>query len=174
MRGLSTSILLFAPAALAKTIPYTLNITNAEVSLDGYRRSAVTLNGITPGPILTANKGDALLVTVNNRLTDHTMRLSATIHWHGIVSADNPKSSLTFNCGIRFSLTYTVRLVPTPDGLRRRPCLYHPVPHCSRVREELFCRFQALSKFRTVTRTRTTSKQAIRPARSGGFHGVSR
>lgn len=87
MHGLSVSQVLLALAALTqgKIVPYTLNVANRNVSLDGFKRSAITLNGLTPGPILTATKGDDLRVTVNNRLNDHTMRVSTTVHWHGIV-----------------------------------------------------------------------------------------
>jgi FtsP/CotA-like multicopper oxidase with cupredoxin domain len=88
MRGLSTSFLVLVTTALvhAREIPYELDLENDRVNPDGFPRSAITLNGITPGPILTGFKGDDLLVTVNNELTDHSMRVSSTIHWHGIVS----------------------------------------------------------------------------------------
>lgn len=89
MRGLSVSSLLLTAAALvqSKTVEYTFDLAHGPVAPDGFKRSAVTINGITPGPVLKANKGDDFMVYVNNGLSDHSMRLSTTIHWHGIVSS---------------------------------------------------------------------------------------
>ena len=33
-----------------------LNITNADISPDGFTRAAVVTNGVFPGPLITANK----------------------------------------------------------------------------------------------------------------------
>ncbi|KAJ7827250.1 laccase, partial [Mycena olivaceomarginata] len=60
-----------------------ITLVNAVVSPDGFSRSAVTANGIAPGPIITALKGEEFNLNVINALTDHTMLLSSSIHWHG-------------------------------------------------------------------------------------------
>ncbi|KAJ7776229.1 laccase 1 [Mycena metata] len=68
-------------AAIGPTADITL--VNAAVAPDGFSRSAVTANGVVPGPLITANKGDTLNLNVINSLTDNTMLLSSSIHWHG-------------------------------------------------------------------------------------------
>jgi iron transport multicopper oxidase len=68
---------------------YTLNIANAYISPDGFYRSASLANGQFPGPLLSANKGDSMSVTVNNQLSDSRMRRSTSIHWHGIYQTHN-------------------------------------------------------------------------------------
>ncbi|KAJ7469670.1 laccase [Mycena latifolia] len=60
-----------------------ITLRNAVISPDGYSRSAVLANGIYPGPLIVAKKGDHFNLNVVNSLTDPTMLLSSTIHWHG-------------------------------------------------------------------------------------------
>jgi iron transport multicopper oxidase len=76
------SAFLLASLALVKsrTLRHTFNIAENNVSPDGFIRSAVTINGLTPGPVLTGNKGDDFMVLVNNNLNDPSMRQSLTIH----------------------------------------------------------------------------------------------
>jgi len=85
MRKVSVAFLLAGLSLVQSAVlNYTLNIASTEVSPDGFPRHAITVNGSTPGPVLTGNKGDDFLVLVNNDLSDPTMRQSLTIHWHGI------------------------------------------------------------------------------------------
>ncbi|KAF8529557.1 laccase [Hysterangium stoloniferum] len=67
-----------------RTRSYTFDIAAKKVSPDGLTRSAITVNGHTPGPVLVGEKGDDFSVLVKNHLNDPTMRQSLTIHWHGI------------------------------------------------------------------------------------------
>ncbi|KAJ7734089.1 laccase [Mycena metata] len=60
-----------------------ITLLNANVAPDGFSRSAVTANGVVPGPLIVANKGDDFNLNVINALTDDTMLLSSSIHWHG-------------------------------------------------------------------------------------------
>lgn len=77
---LSLSLLaLSAHSVSAAFVDYTLNIVNAQISPDGFIRSASLVNGQFPGTVLFANKGDVLRNTVVNQLTDPTMRRSTTI-----------------------------------------------------------------------------------------------
>lgn len=69
MRTVSTSLLLLSGMTFARVLHYTLDIANGLVSPDGFERSAVTVNGITPGPVLIASKGDTMIVNVTNRLS---------------------------------------------------------------------------------------------------------
>ncbi|KAK7007823.1 multicopper oxidase/laccase [Favolaschia claudopus] len=72
----------FIPSALASIGPTAdLTLVNVDVSPDGFSRSAVTVNGIVPGPVIVANKGDQFSLNVINTLTDDTMLLSSSIHW---------------------------------------------------------------------------------------------
>jgi iron transport multicopper oxidase len=62
----------------------TLNVVNARVAPDGFQRSAVVANGVYPNPPILATKGQTLRVTLNNRLTDPTMRRSTALNLDGI------------------------------------------------------------------------------------------
>ena len=86
MRGVSVAFFLAGLSLVqSRTLNYTFDIAAKNVTPDGFTRSAITVNGQTPGPVLTGNKGDDFLVLVNNHLNDPSMRESLTIHWHGIV-----------------------------------------------------------------------------------------
>ncbi|KAJ6453702.1 laccase [Mycena sanguinolenta] len=78
---LALSLVSPSSAAIGPTADITL--VNADVAPDGFTRSAVTANGIVPGPLITANAGDEFNLNVINTLTDDTMLLSSSIHWHG-------------------------------------------------------------------------------------------
>ncbi|KAF9445939.1 multicopper oxidase [Macrolepiota fuliginosa MF-IS2] len=85
--GLKISTLfLCAAAALAKTIGpvATITLANKDISPDGFTRPASLINGVHPGPVITANKGDRIKINVANELSDPNQQRGATIHWHGI------------------------------------------------------------------------------------------
>jgi iron transport multicopper oxidase len=50
-----------------------------EISPDGFKRNAELVNGVFPGPVLTANKGDVIQVNVKNHLLDSAMVRSTSI-----------------------------------------------------------------------------------------------
>ncbi|CAD0098650.1 unnamed protein product [Aureobasidium mustum] len=58
----------------------TVTISNGTVSPDGVERSALLVNGVTPGPVIRANWGDWIVVHVQNNLKDQ----GTGIHFHGI------------------------------------------------------------------------------------------
>ncbi|XP_051143331.1 laccase-12-like [Andrographis paniculata] len=69
--------------------------------------SAITVNGMLPGPTLEVNNGDSLVVKVVNRA-----RYNVTIHWHGVRQlrtawADGPE--FITQCPIRPGGSYTYR-----------------------------------------------------------------
>ncbi|KAJ3785065.1 Cu-oxidase-domain-containing protein [Lentinula aff. detonsa] len=107
---------------LGATVPVTLDIINAVGAPDGFSRSMVTANGTYPGPLITANKGDTLVVTVNNKLTDDTMRMSTSLDFDGIfvetANSFNEGSSFVTACPItpNASYTYTIPLVNNQTG----------------------------------------------------------
>ncbi|KAJ9619830.1 hypothetical protein H2203_008101 [Taxawa tesnikishii (nom. ined.)] len=60
-------------------VPVQLDLTECTVSPDGIERTALCVNGQTPGPLIEANWGDILQITVTN-----SMSLNGTsVHWHG-------------------------------------------------------------------------------------------
>ncbi|KAF5374041.1 hypothetical protein D9757_010059 [Collybiopsis confluens] len=81
-----TSLLFLGPigTALAAIGPVTdLHIQNSFIQPDGFNRSGVLAEGMFPGPLITGTKGDNFKINVINELTNNTMLLSTSIHWHG-------------------------------------------------------------------------------------------
>jgi iron transport multicopper oxidase len=137
-----------AGAALAPGItrPVTLNIANTQLAPDGFKRSVVVANGQYPGPLIKANKGDTLEVTVHNRLTDPTMRRSTSLDFDGIFfsteNAYNEGTPFVTTCPIAPGASYTYEVpltnqagtfwyhsqlsVQYVDGLRGPLIVYDP------------------------------------------------
>ncbi|SFB18380.1 copper resistance system multicopper oxidase [Pseudomonas sp. NFPP24] len=67
------------PTVLAGT-EFALFIDQMPVNLTGRNRTALTINGSLPGPLLRWREGDTVTVRVKNRLAEPT-----SIHWHGIL-----------------------------------------------------------------------------------------
>ncbi|KAG2069791.1 laccase [Suillus decipiens] len=61
-----------------------LTIANKAIAPDGYQRSATLVNGVFPGPLITAQKGDNFSIEVANELTDTSMFMTTSVHFHGI------------------------------------------------------------------------------------------
>ena len=55
------------------------SLTDSGILPDGYPRNAQVVNGLFPGPLLTANKGDSVVINVQNNLLDNTMCRSTSI-----------------------------------------------------------------------------------------------
>ncbi|KAJ7846619.1 laccase 1, partial [Mycena olivaceomarginata] len=106
-----------------------ITLINAVVSPDGFSRSAVTANGVTPGPIITANKVSSFNLNVINALTDHTMLLSSSIHWHGFFQkntswADGP--SFVTQCPIAANDSFLIHVLYRGPGMSpTSPYRYH-------------------------------------------------
>ncbi|PPQ80727.1 hypothetical protein CVT25_001847 [Psilocybe cyanescens] len=67
-----------------------LYIGNKAISPDGFSRSSVlagtTIDSLSfPGPIIRATKGDTFHLNVVDQLTDPSMMMSTSVHWHGFV-----------------------------------------------------------------------------------------
>lgn len=62
------------------TREYWLELVNTTLAPDGYSRNVLTVNGSIPGPTITADWGDTVIVHVNNALTNN----GTSIHFHGI------------------------------------------------------------------------------------------
>ncbi|CAM3160870.1 copper oxidase [Pseudomonas floridensis] len=63
---------------------FDLFIGETPVNLTGNHRTAMTVNGGLPGPLLRWREGDTVTLRVKNRLKDTT-----SIHWHGILLPAN-------------------------------------------------------------------------------------
>ncbi|MEE4372469.1 copper resistance system multicopper oxidase [Pseudomonas alliivorans] len=63
---------------------FDLFIGETPVNLTGSPRTAMTVNGGLPGPLLRWREGDTVTLRVKNRLKDIT-----SIHWHGIILPAN-------------------------------------------------------------------------------------
>ncbi|KAJ7795666.1 laccase [Mycena olivaceomarginata] len=83
----ATCLISGALASIGPTADLTL--TNGDVAPDGFTRQAVLVNGQVPGPLIVANKGDEFNLNVVDQLTNETMLLSTSIHWHGFFQPNN-------------------------------------------------------------------------------------
>ncbi len=63
---------------------FDLFIGETPVNITGSARTAMTINGTLPGPILRWREGDTVTLRVRNRLSEDT-----SIHWHGIILPAN-------------------------------------------------------------------------------------
>ncbi|KAF8835559.1 laccase [Paxillus ammoniavirescens] len=122
-----------------------LYIGNQVIAPDGFSRSATLANGVYPGPLIRAQKNDQFVIQVFNELTDDTMPLDTSIHWHGIFQ---PKSNwadgvaYVTQCPIRPYKAFEYKFTPTGqtgtywyhshystqycDGLRGPLVIYDP------------------------------------------------
>jgi CopA family copper-resistance protein len=82
------------------------------VNITGRQRTATTVNGSIPGPILRMREGDVATINVTNRLSEHT-----SIHWHGLLlpNAMDGVPGLTFR-GIKPGETFTYRFPIKQSG----------------------------------------------------------
>ncbi|KAI4862115.1 putative multicopper oxidase [Hypoxylon rubiginosum] len=67
---------------------YDFNIARAKLSPDGYQRDMIVVNGQYPGPLIEANWGDWIEVTVTNNITNPEE--GTAIHWHALLQKDTP------------------------------------------------------------------------------------
>ncbi|NNB42534.1 copper resistance system multicopper oxidase [Pseudomonas chlororaphis] len=63
---------------------FDLFIGESQVNYSGTSRTAMTINGGLPGPLLRWREGDTVTIRVRNRLQEDT-----SIHWHGLILPAN-------------------------------------------------------------------------------------
>jgi iron transport multicopper oxidase len=108
-------LLAFVLATEAATVTYDFNITWVRANPDGaFERPTIGINGRWPLPVMTATKGDRVIVNVNNQLGNQT----TTIHFHGLFmngTTDMDGPAQVTQCGIppgsQFTYNFTVRML---------------------------------------------------------------
>jgi CopA family copper-resistance protein len=91
---------------------FDLFIGETPVNITGTPRTALTINGGIPGPLLRWREGDTVTLRVKNRLKDMT-----SIHWHGIILPANMDGvpGLSFH-GIEPDGTYVYQFKVKQNG----------------------------------------------------------
>ncbi|RPA96894.1 hypothetical protein L873DRAFT_1810685 [Choiromyces venosus 120613-1] len=62
------------------TREYWLTLQNVTLAPDGFARTMLTFNGTYPGPTISADWGDTVMIHITNGLADN----GTSIHWHGV------------------------------------------------------------------------------------------
>jgi FtsP/CotA-like multicopper oxidase with cupredoxin domain len=65
---------------------YDFTISRGVIAPDGYQRDVLFVNGAFPGPLIEANCGDTIQVTVHNNITGPEE--GTALHWHGFLQTD--------------------------------------------------------------------------------------
>ena len=99
------------PAVLSGT-EFDLRIGETEVNITGAARTALTINGSLPGPLLRWREGDTITLNVSNSLDEDT-----SIHWHGILLPANMDGvpGLSFS-GVHPGQAYRYRFTVRQSG----------------------------------------------------------
>ncbi|KAG1888632.1 laccase [Suillus subluteus] len=118
----SQSYPLSQPAVLGPKTRITIG--NKFIAPDGFERSATLVNGIFPGPLIAAQKGDDFAIEVVNELKDESMFLSTSVHWHGLF-----ENGTNYADGTSFAPSGIIVIIPSNmkcDGLRGPLVIYDP------------------------------------------------
>ena len=98
-------------ATIVSGTDFDLHIGQAQVNFTGKARTAITVNGSLPGPILRWREGTTVTLRVSNELpADSPHGHEASVHWHGIVlpAAMDGVPGMSFN-GIHRGQSYPYR-----------------------------------------------------------------
>jgi multicopper oxidase len=113
------------------TVTTTLTAQQTDIDLGGITARTLAYGNTIPGPLIRANVGDELAITVQNRLNEPT-----SVHWHGIVLRNDMDGAEPATPNIRAGADFTYRFsVPTAGtywahphvGLEEDMGLYLPV-----------------------------------------------
>ena len=125
------------PTVLAGT-DFRLSINETPVNFTGKPRSAVTVNGSLPAPLLRWREGDTVNIRVDNALpATSVFGRSTSIHWHGIILPANMDGvpGMSFN-GIAVGESYQYRFklgqsgtywYHSHSGFQEQAGLYGPI-----------------------------------------------
>jgi CopA family copper-resistance protein len=108
MRRLPTSV----PQGTLAGREFDLEIGHARVNMTGADRTAITVNGSLPAPLLRWREGDTVTMRVRNTLDE-----TASIHWHGLIlpASMDGVPGLSFD-GIPAGGSYTYRFPVRQSG----------------------------------------------------------
>jgi FtsP/CotA-like multicopper oxidase with cupredoxin domain len=67
---------------------YDFTISRGVIAPDGYERKVLLVNDQFPGPLIEANWGDTIQVTLHNNITNPPE--GTALHWHGILQKGRP------------------------------------------------------------------------------------
>jgi FtsP/CotA-like multicopper oxidase with cupredoxin domain len=62
---------------------YDFTVKRGKKSPDGYQKDVLVINGQFPAPLIEANWGDTIQVTVHNQIDGPPE--GTALHWHGIL-----------------------------------------------------------------------------------------
>jgi FtsP/CotA-like multicopper oxidase with cupredoxin domain len=65
---------------------YDFSVSNQVIAPDGVQKNGLVVNGAFPGPLIEANWGDWIEITVTNNLPDE----GTSLHWHGFLQTGSP------------------------------------------------------------------------------------
>lgn len=68
------------------TRPYSFTVSQGKIAPDGVETEVILVNGQFPGPLIEANWGDWIEVTVTNALASE----GTALHWHGLLQRATP------------------------------------------------------------------------------------
>jgi len=100
------------PQEVLRGTSFDLSIGEAPMNFTGATRTAQTINGSIPGPLLRWREGDTVTMRVANRMDEDT-----SIHWHGMIlpAAMDGVPGLSFH-GIRPGETYVYQFQVRQSG----------------------------------------------------------
>ncbi|MBP6534198.1 MAG: copper resistance system multicopper oxidase [Arenimonas sp.] len=125
------------PSVLSGT-DFRLSINETPVNFTGNPRTAITVNGSLPAPLLRWREGDTVNIRVDNDLPEASVFGSSTsIHWHGIILPANMDGvpGMSFN-GIAGGESYQYRFklgqsgtywYHSHSGFQEQAGLYGPI-----------------------------------------------
>ena len=88
----------------ADASPWSSHPGRAEIDLGGRERATFAYGNTVPGPLIRANVGDELAITVRNRLNHST-----SIHWHGIALRNDMDGASPASPDIEAGADFTYR-----------------------------------------------------------------
>ncbi|KAH9057166.1 laccase [Lactarius vividus] len=66
-----------------------LPIVNKKIAPDGFLRQTTLAGGTHPGPVIRGQKNAEFTINVIDLLTDRTLDLATSIHWHGLLQKNS-------------------------------------------------------------------------------------
>ncbi|KAG1816496.1 laccase T2 copper depleted [Suillus subaureus] len=128
----------------------------AKIAPDGYLINAILVNGQTPGPVLSAQKGERFQINVTDLLVDESMNKSTSVHWHGIKqhgSADVDGTAMVTQCPIASEHSFTYDFTPANQSGSFWYHSHFQLQYCEGLRGALVI-YDPLDPYRSLYDTR--------------------